>query len=200
MSNYSEVVPIVTDLFFAANPAMYNPGYCVGKGIALRVGEGAGELSFCITGYSKFLGIKLCTYALDSDAVNIGPDVFAIGELTTHPDLLYIETNRFGRELHGGKTLYSIDIDGHGQRELLVSVYRRFTYADDFEEFVKAYALVDYGRFRAPVAGVEFKVVLSLLPKALEKKFELTKLITWIKVTDRRGFNTSPGILGIQPK
>ncbi len=197
-------------LMFPATPAPYAPAKVKERGLILSP-EGLGELDFGVTGVVSNRENPYCTTPygvciLDNYAgvvsaittqeleveyirkgVRVTEDVEAIFGIDPLRTLLI--TDSFGADVHGGLTLYSVSIDSNIKDAIYVGVASRMNVKDDF--IFRKWSKIGYpAAFARPiVSGREFKLLIYTKGAG---DFQIKSITAWLKLTDRRGFNTSP--------
>ncbi len=205
-------------LYLEAIPPPYVAGRFGGKGF-IFTSEGLGELDFGITGIVANPEHPLCTTPL---GVGILDDYAGIvmeyrteeleveyirkGELITeHLDFirgidplrtLFI-SDSFGADVPGGLTIYGVDITTNTTEAVYVGVASRLNFKDDF--IFRKWTKVKYPAVlaRPIVSGREFKLIIYTKGAG---QFVIKMVTVWMKLTDRRGFNTSPQMGGNRPE
>jgi hypothetical protein len=202
-------------LYFAADPVPYTVALPMsGKGFIFTP-EGLGELDFNVTGIVPNPEHPLCT---TPQAVGILDNYSGVVQVRTveEMEVTYIRqgmrvtehlealtgidplrtlfiSDAFGADIPGGLTIYGVDISTNLTEALYVGVASRMNFKDDF--IFRKWTKVHYpGVLARPiVSGREFKLLLYTKGAG---QFAIKKITVWAKLTDRRGFNTSPANAG----
>lgn len=201
----------MTDLYYTATPTTYAPSGAAGKGFFLAVEKGACILDFDIRGISA----PYCTYAsgvgrIDESASLEGTtalvaenvDMTAVvgGELGTinlplrdggmTPLRAFYLSQPIGRDIPGGKTLYSIEVITDCQDTIFVNVLRKASSREPFRAKTWAKILPYKTMVTIPTSGLEFMVMLYVKGGGA---FRIHRVTAWCKLTDRRGLHTFGG-------
>jgi hypothetical protein len=197
-------------LHMEATPPPYNPGASAGKGF-IYTAEGFGELDFALSGIVVTTEHPLCTMPVGVGILDAYAGVvkeYKIAELETEyirqgarvteqldsvvgiaPLRTLFISDAFGGEVPGGLTIYGIDVNTNLTEALYVGIASRMNVKDDF--IFRTWTKVKYpGVLARPiVSGREFKLLLYTQGGG---QFTIKGITVWAKLTDRRGFNTSP--------
>lgn len=202
----------MTDLYLPATPEQYVATGHAKRGLVFSVGEGAGNVDYDMRG----IVAPYCTYEAGIGYIEESPslqraDVFTsvekqISYMTNQgqvdipvplhqegfdPLRTLLVSDSFGSELPGGKTLYSIEVLSDCQDVVYVGASRRISHKDPFQ-FMGWRRIQPYTTRGGPItSGIEFKVLVFTVGAGL---FKIDRVTAWIKLTDRRGFHTFPGV------
>lgn len=203
-------------LYLEATPPPYDAGRHGGKGF-IYTPEGLGELDFGITGIVANKEHPLCTVPMGVGILDdfsgivqeLGLEELEVtyirkGEyITEHLDCLtkidplrtLFISDSFGAEVPGGLTIYGVDITTNTTEAVYVGVASRLNFKDDF--IFRKWTKIKYPAVlaRPIVSGREFKLLIYTKGAG---SFVLKSITVWVKLTDRRGFNTSPQAISDQ--
>jgi hypothetical protein len=199
-------------LYFEANPPPYVVAAPQKKGLILSA-AGVGQTELPITGITGDINVPLCgtpsfigildEYASeviqenlterDLETTYIRQGEFLTEDLTIKegfdPLRTLLISGVIGREIAGGKTIYGVDIITDCQDALFVGVASKQLPKEDFI-FRKWQRIVCPNFIARPVvSGREFRLLLYTKGAG---RFNIFGITVWMKLTDRRGFNTSP--------
>jgi hypothetical protein len=198
-------------LYYPANPAPYGVGEVVGKGFLLTP-AGLGDLDFSITGIianpeHPLCATPVCIGILDEYAglvrtvqpireeeiefIRTGDRVTEPAEtkLGIDPLRTLLISDAFGGDTPGGLTIYGVDVQTNIPDAIFVGIASRLNIKDDF--IFRKWCRIKYPNMlaRPVVSGREFKLLLYTKGAG---QFIIKAITVWAKLTDRRGFNTSP--------
>jgi hypothetical protein len=203
---------MMSDLIYPANPAPYVKGSQLGHGYLLTKG-GMTQTDFVITSCTLASGKRLCACVIGLGVLDEAPAYrtqtqegiyqeivyYKAGESVTEDVLvdnqgymplrtLYI-SDVIGRDIPGGKTIYAIDIvsDCTDRVYIGISSLRNPKDGMTFRKWQQVY--YPHSRVRPIVSGQEFRIHVYTKGAG---RFNILSLTAWLKVTDLRGFNTSP--------
>jgi hypothetical protein len=174
----------VPSLWYDANPPTYEVGTPNEQGLLISP-AGVGQFNFSLSG------------VLSNDTLYcVTPTMF--GTLTGGITYGLIKSNNFGRNVRGGKTLYSQDFDADCEDDFTVIVERRFNKKGQFEEFIRGMTN-EFSASRLICSGEEFRMSI-LLDGIRKQQVTFRNVKCWFKLTDLRGFNTNPIFGGMGEK
>lgn len=199
-------------LYLAPTPDAYVVVAPQGRGLVVSA-DGVGEVEMSITGIAKdvnkavcgtpaFIGVldeyaamfdssTLREYDLETTYIKQGE--FITEDIFTRkgfdPLRTMLISGVVGRDIPGGKTIYGVDVVTDCQDAIFVGVASKQRPKEDF--LFKRWKRVMYPNFiaRPVVRGKEFRIFLYTKGAG---RFKVHSITVWMKLTDRRGFNTSP--------
>ena len=204
-------------LYFEATPANYVVPAPQGEGLIFSA-DGMGQTELLITGITGDVNVGLCgtpnfigildEYAGEMVPVNltekdlettyIRQGEFLTEDLTIKegfdPLRTLLISGVIGREIAGGLTIYGVDVHTDCQDALFVGIASKQMPREDF--IFRKWQRIVYPNFiaRPVVSGREFRLLLYTKGAG---RFNIFGITVWMKLTDRRGFNTSPhGVKG----
>lgn len=204
------------ELYYPANPPAYSTTKFSDKGY-IYTSEGLGELDFAVTGIisksehprcgtpsaigilDAYAGVarNITVKELEVEYIRQGSRVTEALEAVTGiaPIRTLFISDDFGGDLPGGLTIYGVEVVTNLREALYVGIASRMHIKEDFI-FRKWVKLTWPGVLARPiVSGREFRILLYTTGAG---SFTIKSLRAWVKLTDRRGFNTSPqGVKGI---
>lgn len=197
-------------LYYPASPPAYQAGRRGGRGF-IYTSEGLGQLDFAITGVvartehptctmpeclgilDEYAGIvkELQVEELATRYIRQGEEVTEELELIKGIDplrTLFI-SDRFGDDVPGGLTIYGVDVLTDNKEAVYVGIASRLNIKEEF--IFRKWVKIKYpGALARPiVSGREFKLLIYTKGAGA---FTIRGVTVWAKLTDRRGFNTSP--------
>lgn len=202
----------MVDLIYSANPVSYDAGTQLGKGFLLTK-EGMTQTDFVITSCILAAGRRVCAQPAGLGILDDIPSImqnideghyqsinyYKAGESVTEDILvdnegyqplrtLYI-SDIIGRDMPGGKTIYAIDITTDCRDRIYIGVSSMRNPKDGmtFRKWQQVY--YPHSRVRPVVSGQEFRIHIYTKGAG---RFSIQALTVWLKITDLRGFNTSP--------
>jgi len=199
-------------LYFEADPIPYVAIQNKGRGLILTSG-GAGEFEFPITGIiegesdGQICGTPNSIGVLDDFAsVQVGNEVEEIDVTFINTGVVVNETvdilrqgltplrtlllsEVFGREIAGGKTIYAIELATDCSEVIYLGVASKARLKEEIIFRGWNRVLPGSNRVRHIVSGLEFRILLYTKGAG---RFNIYSMTAWMKLTDRRGFNTSP--------
>ena len=200
-------------LYYEATPPAYVATQSKSRGLILTQG-GAGEFEFPITGIvvgdsdaslcgfptgvgvlDEFASLKTefsSPEELDTDYINTGVSIResldvlrqGLSPLRT----LYV-SDVFGREVAGGKTIYSVELATNCTEVIYLGIASKANIKEDMIFRGWHRVLPNFNRVRPIVSGLEFRILLYTKGAG---RFVVYSMTAWAKLTDRRGFNASP--------
>ena len=199
-------------LYMAHNPVAYVVPAPLGKGLIVNA-DGAGQIELSITGIAGDLDTPLCGTprfigVLDEYASEVVPSDITERDLETtyikqgewlteellikdgfNPLRTLFISGVIGREIDGGLTIYGVEAFTDCQDTIFVGIASKQRAKEDF--IFRKWIRVMYPNFiaRPVVSGREFRILVYTKGAG---RFNLFGLKLWMKLTDRRGFNTSP--------
>jgi hypothetical protein len=204
-------------LYYEPVPAAYSTPAPLGKGMIVNA-DGAGQIEVPITGIASDFNKSLCgtpsfigvldeyaALAVPAEAEEAEMETMYIrqGSIITEDVLVtqgfdplrtLLVSGVIGRDIAGGKTIYGVDVVTDCKDVLYVGIASKQLPKEDF--IFRKWQRVLYPNFfaRPVVSGREFRILLYTKGAG---RFEIYNITVWMKLTDRRGFNTSPqGVKG----
>ena len=181
---YSNILTIQTQppIYTVANSPTYSPGLSQGRSV-IYGSDGAGEAGYALTGFARHQGYPYAALAT------------AIGLLDKEVQEAEIITQPVGREWYGEKTIYSAELEGTTNRDVIVSVNSRNDYKVPTFDPGKDVALRGRGRTGYVKAGHEFEVRFKW-SSGVPHYFQAWDARIWLKMTGRQGLSTLPYFYG----
>lgn len=201
----------MSTLYYEANPTPYVVNNQKKRGLIITAG-GAGEFEFPLTGIVGRGEFPLCgtpdfVGALDEFAsyqelsevedaevtyINTGISITETVEISKRnmsPLRTLFISDIFGRDVSGGKTVYAVEVNTDCPEVIYLGLASRMKAREDIIFRGWNRILPDHNRARFIVSGLEFRVMLYTKGAG---RFNIYSITAWMKLTDRRGFNTSP--------
>ncbi len=199
-------------LFIQANPSPYVAIQPQGKGLIVNP-DGVGQTEILITGIASDFNSSICGTPDFVGRLDEHPGKIILGDLTVKeletqfvrggeiltelveivegfkPLRTLMISGVVGREVSGGKTIYGVDINTNCLDAMYVGVASKQNQKEDF--IFKKWVKANYPNYfaRPVVSGREFRILIFTVGAG---RFEINSITAWMKLTDRRGFNTSP--------